>query len=293
MATASYFYKTLSDGTACTNSVFGDPVVGTAKQCAIGALAPPPSTWTFCAREGGFCAFAGTTEVRYGGNGVYSYKTLSNGTACTNSVFGDPVAGTTKMRYRGASAPPPSTWTFCAPEGGFCAFAGTTEVRYGGNGVYAYKTLSDGTACTNSVFGDPVAGTAKQCATGAASPSPPLPPPSPSAVGPQATITCPAGAVDIFPGIDIQGIVNLYTGNTTFCLRAGIHSRDELDHAEDRQYVRRRVRRDPGRHRMDNDGRHAGGVPGPQRKHRQRDDPQSRHPQHAAAGHPCVLLDVR
>jgi parallel beta-helix repeat protein len=48
---------------------------------------------------------------------------------------------------------------------------------------------------------------------------------SASAVGPQATITCPAGAVDIFPGIDIQGIVNLYAGNTTFCLRAGTHVR--------------------------------------------------------------------
>ena len=80
------------------------------------------------------------------------------------------------------------------------------------------------------------------------------PAPAPSVVGPQSTITCPAGAVDIFPGIDIQGIVNLYTGNTTFCLRAGIHSRTERDHAEDRQYVRRRVRRDPGRHRMGNDG---------------------------------------
>ena len=71
------------------------------------------------------------------------------------------------MRYRGRVGTTTEYWTFCAPEGGFCAFAGTTEVRYGGNGVYTYKTLSNGTACTNSVFGDPVAGTAKQCAIGA------------------------------------------------------------------------------------------------------------------------------
>ena len=60
-----------------------------------------------------------------------------------------------------------------------------------------------------------------------------------SAYGPQATITCPAGAVSILPGQTIQGIVNLYPGTTTFCLRAGVHLRDQLDHTQDRQYVRR------------------------------------------------------
>jgi parallel beta-helix repeat protein len=52
----------------------------------------------------------------------------------------------------------------------------------------------------------------------------PPPPPSTSAIGPQSTITCPAGAVDIWPGVSIQNVVNSYGGNTTFCLRAGTHS---------------------------------------------------------------------
>ena len=43
---------------------------------------------------------------------------------------------------------------------------------------------------------------------------------------------------------------------------------------------------------MDDDGRHAGRVPGSQPKHRQRDHPQPGHPQDAAEGHPSVLLDV-
>src|SRR5687768_1561249 len=44
-------------------------------------------------------------------------------------------------------------------------------------------------------------------------------------VGPQSTITCPAGAVDISPGNNtIQSFVNAYSGATTFCLRAGVHS---------------------------------------------------------------------
>ncbi len=169
-ANGSYVYLTLTDGTACTNEVFGDPIYGTVKACAIRGT-PPPSEWTVCATEGGACAFTGTMEVRYGVNGAFVYRTLSNGTACTNDVFGDPIYGSVKycaMRI----APPPTDWTFCAAEGGVCAFTGVREVRYGANGVYVYQTLLDGTACTNSVFGDPVYGTPKQCDTRPAAPPP-------------------------------------------------------------------------------------------------------------------------
>ena len=38
------------------------------------------------------------------------------------------------------------------------------------------------------------------------------PAPSPSAVGPQSTITCPAGAIAISPGASIQAAVNLHPG---------------------------------------------------------------------------------
>ena len=44
-----------------------------------------------------------------------------------------------------------------------------------------------------------------------------------SNVGPRATITCPAGAVDIRPGQSLQLLVNMYPGGTTFCLRTGVH----------------------------------------------------------------------
>jgi hypothetical protein len=161
-ANGSFFFKTLTDGTACTNDVFGDPIFGTVKQCAIRST-PPPTEWTFCAPEGGVCAFTGTTEVRYGANGSYVFKTLTDGTACTNEVFGDPIFGTVKQCSI-RSTPPPPEWTFCASEGGVCAFTGTTEVRYGANGSYVFKTVTDGTACTNEVFGDPIFGTVKQCA---------------------------------------------------------------------------------------------------------------------------------
>ena len=54
-------------------------------------------------------------------------------------------------------------WVFCADEDQLCSFTGTKNVRYGADGVYVFKTLTDGTMCTNSVFGDPLDGVVKQC----------------------------------------------------------------------------------------------------------------------------------
>jgi parallel beta-helix repeat protein len=177
------------------------------------------SDWTFCAAEGGFCAFTGTRQVRYGANGSYFYKTLSDGTACTNSVFGDPIVGVVKecAISTGAST---DEWTFCAFENQTCVFTGTTEVRFGANGSYAYRTLTNGTPCTVSVFGDPIFGIVKQCYIKFSNALLP----TSSWYGTSPSITCPAGAVDILPGQSIQLIVNSNIGSTTFCLRAGVHS---------------------------------------------------------------------
>jgi hypothetical protein len=120
--------------------------------------------WTFCAPEGGLCAFTATSKVRYGADGTYVYQTFTDGTACTNAVFGDPLFGTRK--FCAISIPPAATeWTTCAAERGQCVFSGTMEVRYGADGAYVYQTLANGTACTNAVFGDPIVGTVKACAT--------------------------------------------------------------------------------------------------------------------------------
>ena len=45
-----------------------------------------------------------------------------------------------------------------------CAFTGAMEVRYGANGAFFFRTFTDGTACTNEVFGDPTPDVAKSCA---------------------------------------------------------------------------------------------------------------------------------
>ena len=192
-ANGSFFFKTLTGGTTCTNAVFGDPAPGTPKECAIRTPStPPPSDeWTFCATEGGVCAFTGTMDVRYGANGSFVVKTLTDGTACTNAVFGDPAPDMPKeCAIRTPSTPPPTDWVFCATEGGVCAFTGTMEVRYGANGSFVVKTLTDGTACTNAVFGDPAPDTPKHCAIRPPSTPPPM----------QWTFCAPEGGVCAFTG---------------------------------------------------------------------------------------------
>ena len=97
--------------------------------------------------------------MRYGANGVYYFKTLTNGTSCSNSVFGDPLIGVVKECVIQVQ----ESGTFCADENQLCSFTGTKNVRYGANGVYVFKTLTDGTMCSNSVFGDPLIGVVKEC----------------------------------------------------------------------------------------------------------------------------------
>jgi hypothetical protein len=162
-ANGSFNYATLTNGTTCSNGVFGDPIVGTTKACYIASVAPTTNVWSQCAAENGTCSFTGTMTVAFGANGSFNYATLTNGTTCSNGVFGDPIVGTTKACY--LVAPPATTvaWISCASENGTCSFSGTHEVAYGANGQFFYRSLTNGTACSNSVFGDPIALTVKNC----------------------------------------------------------------------------------------------------------------------------------
>ncbi len=63
---------------------------------AIPTASTAAPTWEKCAAEGGSCNFTGSKNLRYGANGIFSYKTLSGPVACTNAVFGDPIYGAVK-----------------------------------------------------------------------------------------------------------------------------------------------------------------------------------------------------
>src|SRR5262249_11003359 len=74
---------------------------------SLTVTAVPITAWTFCAFEDSQCNFSGTKEVRYGINGIYVSQIFTNGVACSNNVFGDPVYGQAKQcEYRDVSNPP-------------------------------------------------------------------------------------------------------------------------------------------------------------------------------------------
>jgi len=60
---------------------------------------PARPGYSFCANEGETCSFNGTMTVAYGAGSSFVYQTLTNGTPCDNSVFGDPDYGVVKACY--------------------------------------------------------------------------------------------------------------------------------------------------------------------------------------------------
>lgn len=78
-----------------------------------------------------------------------------------------------------APAPSPDTWTYCSDETGYCSFTGTMQVRFGAGDAYVTKTLTGGTSCTVSVFGDPIFGVRKHCDIAPVSAPAPAPAPAP------------------------------------------------------------------------------------------------------------------
>jgi alpha-L-rhamnosidase len=122
-----------------------------------------PTGFTSCAAENGTCAFTGTKSVAYGANGIYTYQTLTGGTACNATVFGDPDYGFVKSCSVGPVTTGPAGSAYCAPENGLCSFGGTRTVAYGAGSTFVTKSLTGGVMCGNAVFGDPVFGTVKGC----------------------------------------------------------------------------------------------------------------------------------
>lgn len=163
-AGARFNYVSTSSTVACNVAVFGDPDSGVSKACYVETAAPTTNIWSQCAAENATCLYSGEMSVAYGANGSYKYATLgSGGTACSNAVFGDPAVNSVKTCYLMAAPPTFSTWTACSAESGTCSFTGTREVAFGANGQYFYRSVTGGTACNNTVFGDPNFGAVKSC----------------------------------------------------------------------------------------------------------------------------------
>jgi hypothetical protein len=157
---------TKSNGVNCSVSGFGsDPALGVVKQCQIFINPNLPKGSMECVNENGFCSFSGLRKVEYGANQIFASKTLTNGTSCSNVVFGDPIYGIKKSCH----LYPESLWTSCAQEHGDCFTEESTVVRFGTQGRYLFKPVdgdlkATSTECTSATFGqDPALGLEKKC----------------------------------------------------------------------------------------------------------------------------------
>ena len=179
-ANGSYRTVTATNTIACNNNTPGfspDPAEGVVKACYIS----PPISYVngiYCGDQNGDCVFQGTGSAAIAANGLYYTRLVSvvNGYNCDASTFGwfsDPIPGYTKACFVFNVTPsgpmiglPGYTW--CAPENGFCQFKGPGRIAYGndnnGQATRAYiQVFNGGTACNNSIFGDPAPGSNKGC----------------------------------------------------------------------------------------------------------------------------------
>ncbi len=159
-ANGKFAYKIGVTGSiAFNNGVFGDPIPGVFK---AGYYKPSStSNWTLCANEGGTCVLTGANDVSFGANGKFFYKfNVSGSVAMNNGTFGDPIPGVVKAGYYKPASP--SSWTWCAVEGGTCTLSGNNDFAFGMNGKYNYKTSVVGAITfNNATFGDPIPGVVK------------------------------------------------------------------------------------------------------------------------------------
>lgn len=91
----------------------------------------PSSGMTDCAAENGTCNFTGTKEVWYGANNSWAVAAKTNGVGCNNTIFGDPIVGTTKRCYY-RDYPPPASPSQINSDGFFYA---RVSVCQSANGV--------------------------------------------------------------------------------------------------------------------------------------------------------------
>lgn len=169
-----WFAKVVTGSIVCNDGVFGDPDYGLSKECDVDmASSPAPVTpnWSKCASEYETCIFNGPYTVRYGTGSSWVTKTLRDGTACNNSVFGDPAYGYSKecdidLNSGSVPSPTPTSWTKCADEYGTCSLSGSHVVRYGTGSNWFMKSVTGSVNCNDSVFGDPAYGHSKECDVG-------------------------------------------------------------------------------------------------------------------------------
>ena len=137
--------------------------------------------WRTCAEEGQTCNVQGRAVVRFGADGRWVSRTVTDRVDCSNDAFGDPAPQVPKRcevrvsgysggsgggysgGYRGNESGTARGWSFCAAEGETCRFKGMAEVRFGQGDKFVTRTAYGSVRCDVADFGDPVYGATKFC----------------------------------------------------------------------------------------------------------------------------------
>ncbi len=127
----------------------------------------PPSGYVRCATEHRQCNFIGSANVVYGAGTTWTApRTFAGGVRCSNDVFGDPLFGVLKSCHFASNVvnEPPAGYKQCATQNQRCVFTGTANVVYGAGTKWTTpRTATNGVACNNSTFGDPIPRVSKAC----------------------------------------------------------------------------------------------------------------------------------
>lgn len=163
---------TLNGPVSCTDSTFGDPSPGKAKNCYV-KFDPADTVHRrrFCASENQLCQFPGTEIISYGTDDHTNYRILSGPVSCSDSTFGDPNSGVKKNCYFEENVPITQS-RFCANENQLCQFSGEALLSYGVKNNWNTRKVTGPVSCSDFVFGDPSLGDAKYCFVDGEPPSP-------------------------------------------------------------------------------------------------------------------------
>lgn len=194
------------------------------------------------------CNLGNFANITFRNNGYYtSGGTFSMGANCGGSTSTSLAAWMTASGETGATTANPvlfagvpagtCTWTPSALSGPQpCPTAyqplSASYLSTGVNLTVAPFNLNVG---TRDYYGNPIpngTGTGYNIGAygaGAGGPPPPVGVYGPRVtVGPVSTVTCPAGAVSINPGTNIQTVVNAHSAGTNYCLTVGTHNAQEV-----------------------------------------------------------------
>jgi hypothetical protein len=156
----AFSFKRVTGTYTCDNATFGDPIVGTRKECFLAIPNYAPDVF-----ENGTMTGLSDSAIAFGANGKFVYKIASGSHPCTVPAFGndDPAPGVPKRCYRSpmirATLEDQTTTPRIDKPNFGLAFYGS-----GANGNFVREVFISSFVCNNDAFGgDPDPGHAKFC----------------------------------------------------------------------------------------------------------------------------------